>query len=93
MIIMLSYSEVFLPASQTEPADHVIRGIVVNKMVKKLASLMNSDSPVAKRIRQRRDTITEVCRKYGLGQHNQPFSEAMFKHPPSPQYQVFYFDT
>ncbi|CAG0889053.1 unnamed protein product [Cyprideis torosa] len=46
------------------------------------------------RMQQRRNLVKDVCRKNGIGQPVDPKGpkiEPAFKHPPTPQYSVFYF--
>ncbi|KZC14001.1 Carbohydrate sulfotransferase 11 [Dufourea novaeangliae] len=35
-------------------------------------------------------TVRDTCRKYNLGKHREPDKPSAFKHPPAPQYTVFY---
>lgn len=43
-------------------------------------------------LKLRRRRVKEVCKKYNLGPLAKPGSRPSIKHPPTPNYDVFYFD-
>ncbi|XP_067009624.1 carbohydrate sulfotransferase 11 [Anabrus simplex] len=50
--------------------------------------IMNAEAESATRLQR----IEEVCRKYNLGLYRQSAVPSQIKHPPTPQYSVFYID-
>jgi len=41
---------------------------------------------------KRRSLVERVCSKHNLGLYRSSAKEPAFKHPPTPQYSVFYID-
>jgi hypothetical protein len=41
---------------------------------------------------ERLQRVQQVCRRYNLGLYKHSAEPPKFKHPPTPQYSVFYID-
>lgn len=78
--------------------ENVIKEPLLKNIVKEKDGIEESEytginmAAVASDMDARRQRVREVCAKNGLGPHASKGTPQTVKHPPSPQYGVFYFD-